>query len=144
MSSEITCCESSGWHMLTWVASAGGCNQACERLSVRPRCCCVDQRRCSCSPVCSCLVHCAPPAPMLAFVCPLSVAQKLDVGLVWINDHHRNDPSSPWGGMKVRNIWISTSHAMSFEKSDWRRILVWGGRTGGTHCENIRKRNLSW
>ena len=28
------------------------------------------------------------------------VADKLDVGLVWINDHHRNDPSSPWGGMK--------------------------------------------
>lgn len=28
------------------------------------------------------------------------VADRLDVGLVWVNDHHRNDPSSPWGGMK--------------------------------------------
>lgn len=24
------------------------------------------------------------------------VADKLDVGIVWVNDHHRNDPSSPW------------------------------------------------
>eukprot|EP00455_Lapot_gusevi_P041735 TRINITY_DN4879_c0_g1_i12.p1 TRINITY_DN4879_c0_g1~~TRINITY_DN4879_c0_g1_i12.p1 ORF type:complete len:477 (-),score=147.15 TRINITY_DN4879_c0_g1_i12:76-1314(-) len=28
------------------------------------------------------------------------VAHQLDVGLVWVNDHHRNSPSSPWGGMK--------------------------------------------
>ena len=28
------------------------------------------------------------------------VADRLDVGIIWINDHHRNDPSSPWGGMK--------------------------------------------
>lgn len=28
------------------------------------------------------------------------VADRLDVGLCWINDHHRNDPSSPWGGTK--------------------------------------------
>ena len=24
------------------------------------------------------------------------VAEALDVGIIWINDHHRNDPSSPW------------------------------------------------
>ena len=29
-----------------------------------------------------------------------SVANQLDVGIIWINDHHRNDPSSPWGGTK--------------------------------------------
>jgi acyl-CoA reductase-like NAD-dependent aldehyde dehydrogenase len=28
------------------------------------------------------------------------VAHHLDVGIIWINDHHRNDPSSPWGGTK--------------------------------------------
>jgi acyl-CoA reductase-like NAD-dependent aldehyde dehydrogenase len=32
------------------------------------------------------------------------VADKLDVGIIWINDHHRNDPSSPWGGMKWSGI----------------------------------------
>jgi acyl-CoA reductase-like NAD-dependent aldehyde dehydrogenase len=26
------------------------------------------------------------------------VADAVRVGLVWINDHHRNSPSSPWGG----------------------------------------------
>ena len=28
------------------------------------------------------------------------VAQRIDAGIVWINDHHRIDPSSPWGGFK--------------------------------------------
>jgi len=29
------------------------------------------------------------------------VAEALRNGIVWINDHHRNDPSSPWGGFKA-------------------------------------------
>lgn len=28
------------------------------------------------------------------------VADRLEAGMVWINDHHRLDPSSPWGGFK--------------------------------------------
>jgi acyl-CoA reductase-like NAD-dependent aldehyde dehydrogenase len=32
------------------------------------------------------------------------VAAQLDSGLVWVNTHHRNDPSSPWGGMKESGI----------------------------------------
>ncbi|DBA03510.1 TPA: hypothetical protein N0F65_011411 [Lagenidium giganteum] len=32
------------------------------------------------------------------------VADALDAGIVWLNDHHRNDPSSPWGGMKQSGI----------------------------------------
>ena len=28
------------------------------------------------------------------------MADALDVGIVWLNDHHRNSPASPWGGMK--------------------------------------------
>ncbi|KAG0649391.1 NAD NADP-dependent betaine aldehyde dehydrogenase [Hyphodiscus hymeniophilus] len=28
------------------------------------------------------------------------VADKIDAGIVWINGHHLNDPSSPWGGFK--------------------------------------------
>lgn len=28
------------------------------------------------------------------------VAHNLDAGIIWLNDHHRNDPSSPWGGTK--------------------------------------------
>ncbi|KAL2075025.1 hypothetical protein VTL71DRAFT_8805 [Oculimacula yallundae] len=28
------------------------------------------------------------------------VAEKIDAGIVWVNAHHLNDPSSPWGGWK--------------------------------------------
>lgn len=28
------------------------------------------------------------------------VAERLEAGIVWVNDHHKNDPSSPWGGTK--------------------------------------------
>ena len=32
------------------------------------------------------------------------VASKLRCGIVWINDHHRLDPASPWGGVKDSGI----------------------------------------
>lgn len=32
------------------------------------------------------------------------VAAELDVGIVWINDHHRIDPASPWGGTKASGM----------------------------------------
>ncbi|KZT72573.1 aldehyde dehydrogenase [Daedalea quercina L-15889] len=32
------------------------------------------------------------------------VAAEIEAGLVWVNTHHRNDPSSPWGGMKQSGI----------------------------------------
>jgi acyl-CoA reductase-like NAD-dependent aldehyde dehydrogenase len=32
------------------------------------------------------------------------VAARLHCGIVWINDHHRLDPASPWGGVKDSGI----------------------------------------
>jgi acyl-CoA reductase-like NAD-dependent aldehyde dehydrogenase len=32
------------------------------------------------------------------------VAEALDCGIVWVNDHHRVDPASPWGGFKASGI----------------------------------------
>lgn len=32
------------------------------------------------------------------------VAGKLKCGIVWVNDHHRLDPASPWGGIKDSGI----------------------------------------
>lgn len=32
------------------------------------------------------------------------VAGQLEMGIVWVNDHHRIDPSSPWGGFKDSGI----------------------------------------
>jgi acyl-CoA reductase-like NAD-dependent aldehyde dehydrogenase len=29
------------------------------------------------------------------------VSEQIDAGIVWVNTHHRNDPSSPWGGAKA-------------------------------------------
>ena len=34
----------------------------------------------------------------------IRVSEQLDVGIVWVNDHHRIDPSSPWGGAKDSGI----------------------------------------
>jgi acyl-CoA reductase-like NAD-dependent aldehyde dehydrogenase len=32
------------------------------------------------------------------------VAGRLEMGMVWVNDHHRLDPCSPWGGLKDSGI----------------------------------------
>ena len=32
------------------------------------------------------------------------VASRIEAGMVWINDHHRLDPASPWGGVKESGI----------------------------------------
>lgn len=32
------------------------------------------------------------------------VAERLECGIVWINDHHRIDPSSPWAGYKQSGV----------------------------------------
>ncbi|MBC6463088.1 aldehyde dehydrogenase [Actinomadura sp. HBU206391] len=32
------------------------------------------------------------------------VAERLETGMVWINDHHRLDPSSPWGGVRDSGV----------------------------------------
>lgn len=32
------------------------------------------------------------------------VSNQLDIGVIWVNDHHRIDPASPWGGSKDSGI----------------------------------------
>lgn len=34
----------------------------------------------------------------------LRVSERLEIGIVWVNDHHRIDPASPWGGFKDSGI----------------------------------------
>ncbi len=34
----------------------------------------------------------------------LRMVDQLDIGIIWINDHHRIDPASPWGGTKNSGI----------------------------------------
>lgn len=34
----------------------------------------------------------------------MRLAERLDCGIIWINDHHRIDPALPWGGMKASGM----------------------------------------
>ena len=52
------------------------------------------------------------------------VANRLDVGIIWINDHHRNDPSSPWGGMKWSGIGRENGHAALHEYTQTKSVVV--------------------
>ncbi|TFK28870.1 aldehyde dehydrogenase [Coprinopsis marcescibilis] len=49
------------------------------------------------------------------------VADEIQAGLCWVNTHHRNDPSSPWGGLKESGIGrengLEALHAYSQSKS---------------------------
>ncbi|KAI0449153.1 aldehyde dehydrogenase [Xylaria acuta] len=50
------------------------------------------------------------------------VSERIDAGITWVNTHHRNDPSSPWGGSKsssglgVEN-GVEAYHAYTMAKS---------------------------
>jgi phenylacetaldehyde dehydrogenase len=58
----------------------------------------------------------------------IRVSEQLDIGIVWVNDHHRIDPASPWGGFKESGLgsengleaYRSYTHAQSviFNSSD--------------------------
>eukprot|EP00753_Platysulcus_tardus_P018319 PLAT6821.2.p2 GENE.PLAT6821.2~~PLAT6821.2.p2 ORF type:complete len:530 (+),score=268.50 PLAT6821.2:31-1590(+) len=52
------------------------------------------------------------------------VAEEMDVGIVWINDHHRNDPSSPWGGMKDSGMGRENGIEALHEYSQTRSVVV--------------------
>jgi acyl-CoA reductase-like NAD-dependent aldehyde dehydrogenase len=52
------------------------------------------------------------------------VAEDLQVGLVWINDHHRNDPSSPWGGMKDSGVGRENGISALHEYTQPRSVVV--------------------
>ncbi|KAF4619381.1 hypothetical protein D9613_005117 [Agrocybe pediades] len=49
------------------------------------------------------------------------ISKQIQAGLCWINTHHRNDPSSPWGGMKESGIGrengLEAFHAYTQSKS---------------------------
>jgi phenylacetaldehyde dehydrogenase len=58
------------------------------------------------------------------------VASKLQFGMVWINDHHRLDPASPWGGFKQSGIGRETG-IESFDLFTEPRAVT-GNTTGPT------------
>ncbi|PSN61778.1 aldehyde dehydrogenase-like protein [Corynespora cassiicola Philippines] len=49
------------------------------------------------------------------------VSEGIEAGICWVNTHHRNDPSSPWGGIKSSGVGsengIDAYHAYTTTKS---------------------------
>jgi acyl-CoA reductase-like NAD-dependent aldehyde dehydrogenase len=49
------------------------------------------------------------------------VSENIESGICWVNTHHRNDPSSPWGGIKSSGVGsengIDALHAYTTTKS---------------------------
>ena len=53
-----------------------------------------------------------------------SIVNKLDVGIIWINDHHRNDPSSPWGGMKNSGLGRENGYDAFREYTQSKSVII--------------------
>lgn len=69
------------------------------------------------------------------------VADLLNVGLVWINDHHRNDPSSPWGGMKDSGIGRENGISALHEYTQTKSVVV---RTDPTPFDWFEQENARY
>jgi phenylacetaldehyde dehydrogenase len=52
------------------------------------------------------------------------VASKLTFGMVWINDHHRLDPASPWGGFKTSGVGRETGIESFDQFTEPRAVTV--------------------
>ncbi|WP_341955473.1 aldehyde dehydrogenase [Microbacterium sp. LWH13-1.2] len=53
----------------------------------------------------------------------LRVADEVHAGMVWINDHHRLEPSLPWGGIKESGIGKDAGQE-SFDDFSWIKTIV--------------------
>ncbi|WP_448035390.1 aldehyde dehydrogenase family protein [Bradyrhizobium liaoningense] len=52
------------------------------------------------------------------------VAHALQCGITWINDHHRIDPASPWGGFKMSGIGRENGLVAYEEYTQIQNIIV--------------------
>lgn len=52
------------------------------------------------------------------------VAQSLECGIVWINDHHRIDPASPWGGFKLSGLGRENGIIAYEQYTELQNIIV--------------------
>lgn len=52
------------------------------------------------------------------------VAARLQCGIVWINDHHRLDPASPWGGVKDSGVGRECGTESFDEHFEVKSVLV--------------------
>jgi acyl-CoA reductase-like NAD-dependent aldehyde dehydrogenase len=52
------------------------------------------------------------------------VAHRVESGIVWINDHHRIDPASPWGGFKMSGIGRENGLVAFEEYTQIQNVIV--------------------
>ncbi|GGF78130.1 aldehyde dehydrogenase [Azorhizobium oxalatiphilum] len=52
------------------------------------------------------------------------VAHRMQAGIVWINDHHRIDPASPWGGFKMSGIGRENGLVAFEEYTQIQNVIV--------------------
>jgi phenylacetaldehyde dehydrogenase len=52
------------------------------------------------------------------------VASRLTFGMVWVNDHHRLDPASPWGGFKDSGMGRETGIESFDQFTEVRAVTV--------------------
>jgi acyl-CoA reductase-like NAD-dependent aldehyde dehydrogenase len=60
------------------------------------------------------------------------VAGRIEAGMVWINDHHRIDPASPWGGVKDSGVGRENGWESFDEFTHIRSVMV---RTAEDHVD---------
>jgi len=52
------------------------------------------------------------------------VARKLRAGIIWVNAHHRNDPSSPWGGFGHSGVGRENGWEALYEYTESKSVVV--------------------
>ena len=52
------------------------------------------------------------------------VAGRMNCGIIWINDHHRIDPASPWGGFKASGMGRENGIAAYHGYTQIRNVIV--------------------
>ncbi|GAA6040903.1 hypothetical protein JCM8097_003179 [Rhodosporidiobolus ruineniae] len=54
----------------------------------------------------------------------IRVSNALEHGLVWVNTHHRNDPSSPWGGYKNSGVGRENGHEAYHAYTQSKSVII--------------------
>src|SRR5690606_26631618 len=54
----------------------------------------------------------------------LRVVNRLNVGTVWVNDHHRLDPASPWGGRGASGLGRENGREAYHQWTQTRSIIL--------------------
>jgi len=52
------------------------------------------------------------------------IARKVEAGVFWVNSHHRNDPSAPWGGFKESGIGRENGVASYMEYTETQTVVI--------------------